>query len=321
MASLGTQNGLALSPVLRSLTAPRPPWEIDARSSRPDTSVSARSSTASATRPSDDKLASFGGHGTLEILKVTQVLEGHDIPCCLTGTSALIYYGADRTRNVRFSDLLPLGSHPLILQQDWEVCVSTEQLESASLLLQSDLYQTDYSRVDPSPVIQLRSLLHTFPRFKCQGLRLYFVLVPSEDAHVECHPSKFQRSLNGLPYPKLDVFIQSLLDTHDMVALCDVIDGCNVSEEWGNENLQLEGSNDLDWVRWKNRKITEANQGRASLSAVETAVYSRRKVWEETVRGKSSRLGFKHEHQIALFATRFRLHGSVDPWLRERTAA
>lgn len=145
--------------------------------------------------------------------------------------------------------------------------------------------------------------------------------MPSKDAHLECHPSNSQRSLNGLPYPKLDIFIQSLLDTHDLVALCDVVDGSNVSEEWGNEHLQLEGSNDLEWVRWKNKTIFEADQGNAFLSGVETAVYSRRKDWEETVRGKSSRLGFKHQHQIALFATRFRLHGSIDPWLRERMAA
>lgn len=47
-----------------------------------------------------DKQASCGGHGTLEILKVTQVLEAHGIPCCLVGTSALIYYGANRARGV-----------------------------------------------------------------------------------------------------------------------------------------------------------------------------------------------------------------------------
>jgi hypothetical protein len=46
------------------------------------------------------KLASCGGHGTLEILKVTQDLENNSIPCCLVGTSALIYYGANRIRGV-----------------------------------------------------------------------------------------------------------------------------------------------------------------------------------------------------------------------------
>lgn len=47
-----------------------------------------------------DKQASYGGHGTLEMLKVTQILEENGIPCCLVGTSALIYYGANRARGV-----------------------------------------------------------------------------------------------------------------------------------------------------------------------------------------------------------------------------
>jgi hypothetical protein len=106
MASLGTQDELSLPPVVRPLKAPKPPRNFYAPSSRTDTSFSARSSIASHPVPLSDKLASFGGHGTLEILKVTQVLEGHGIPCCLTGTSALIYYGADRGRNV-ISDLVP----------------------------------------------------------------------------------------------------------------------------------------------------------------------------------------------------------------------
>jgi len=40
------------------------------------------------------------GHGTLEILKVTQILEGAGISCCLVETSALIYYGANMVRCV-----------------------------------------------------------------------------------------------------------------------------------------------------------------------------------------------------------------------------
>jgi len=61
--------------------------------------------------PLTDKRASCGGHGTLEILKVTQVLEGNGIPCCLVGTSALIYYGANRTRCVSEVTLLRNGSN------------------------------------------------------------------------------------------------------------------------------------------------------------------------------------------------------------------
>jgi hypothetical protein len=48
----------------------------------------------------NDKLPSFGGHGTLEILEATQLLDGAGITCCLVGISALIYYGAGRGRRV-----------------------------------------------------------------------------------------------------------------------------------------------------------------------------------------------------------------------------
>ena len=36
------------------------------------------------------------GRGVKEILDVIGALEGHDIPCCVVGTKALVYYGAHR---------------------------------------------------------------------------------------------------------------------------------------------------------------------------------------------------------------------------------
>lgn len=53
-----------------------------------------------------NKQAPYSGDRTLEVLRVTQVLEGNGIPCCLVGTSALIYYGADRARDVSLVSLL-----------------------------------------------------------------------------------------------------------------------------------------------------------------------------------------------------------------------
>jgi hypothetical protein len=51
----------------------------------------------------NDELSSCGGHGTLEILEVTRLLNGAGITCCLVGISALIYYGAGRVRNISFN--------------------------------------------------------------------------------------------------------------------------------------------------------------------------------------------------------------------------
>lgn len=51
--------------------------------------------------------ASNGGHGTDDTLAITRTLEEHGIPCCLVGNSALVFYGADRLRDVGSSRALP----------------------------------------------------------------------------------------------------------------------------------------------------------------------------------------------------------------------
>src|SRR5690349_14470446 len=53
--------------------------------------------------PGDDldlESASCGGHGTLEMLEVSRLLEENGILCAFCGVSALIYYGACRVRDV-----------------------------------------------------------------------------------------------------------------------------------------------------------------------------------------------------------------------------
>lgn len=122
--------------------------------------------------------------------------------------------------------------------QDWKIRASAE-------LLQSEPHAEQYRLVKPWPHYHPLSLIHTYHQFKSRGIDHYFFLVPSIDVHIDCDPPNFTRSLRGLPYPKLDVFIQSCLDTYDMVQLCDVIHGTNVSEGWVEKNLDLEGTNDV----------------------------------------------------------------------------
>jgi hypothetical protein len=98
-------------------------------------------------------------------------------------------------------------------------------------------------------------LYHTFPLFKLKGFVLWIQLVPSSDAHITCQPASFERSYKGLPYARLDIFAQSLLDTHDLVDLNDLVDGMDLSLEWGNENLELDGTNDVAWAERKNEAI------------------------------------------------------------------
>lgn len=46
------------------------------------------------------ELASNKGYGTDDTLAVTRALEKNAIPCCLVGIAALVFYGADRLRDV-----------------------------------------------------------------------------------------------------------------------------------------------------------------------------------------------------------------------------
>ncbi|KAI9729157.1 MAG: hypothetical protein M1834_007064 [Cirrosporium novae-zelandiae] len=246
-----------------------------------------------------EKLASCDGHGTLDILKITRILEEAGIPCCLVGTSALRYFGVNRLR-------------------EWYICIPTAQLDIASSLLKSDPYANDYTPFEPLRVLRLYSLLHTYPRFKCNDISLWFQLIPSQDCHIDCKPSNFERSRMGLPYPKLDIYAQSLLDTYDLVSLHDLVDGMNLSEEWGNEHLDLSGTNDTTWAAQKNELIRAAvpSGDYSCLYELSTTAFSRKETWEVAVRGKEHRLGIKYPKK--LFLTRFRLHNDSDPRLSDR---
>jgi hypothetical protein len=192
--------------------------------------------------------------------------------------------------------------------------VPTEKLEGASALLDSaDAYET----YPPRP-IDLWSLLHTFPRFKVVGKALCLTLIPSEDAHIDCIPPNVERSQISLPYPTLEIFAQSLLDTNDMVALTDLIDGMDLTEQWGLEHLKLDAENDLAWIRQKNEKIRASVPLTPDSCLLELPTNTRnlKDTWIERVRTKERRTGA--EFAEGFWAMRFRARGSPDPRSTER---
>jgi len=194
------------------------------------------------------------------------------------------------------------------------VCVPTEQLEEASALLGSAATYETYTPRPPAP----RSLLHTFPRFKVVNKALCFTLIPSEDAHIECVSPNIERSHMGLPYPILEVFAQSLLDTNDMVALTDLIDGMNLTEQWGLEHLNLDAENDLAWVWRKNEKIRASVplDFTSCLLEISNKPINLKESWNDVVRTKERRIGA--ELAEGYWATRFRGVASPDPRSTER---
>jgi len=100
--------------------------------------------------------------------------------------------------------------------------VPTEQLQDAVRLSTSEERVMDYPAIAPREPRQPGSVALTYHRLSVLGWDCYFILVPSNDKSVSCEPALIQCSLNELPYPRLDVFVQSLLDTQYVISLCDV---------------------------------------------------------------------------------------------------
>ena len=195
---------------------------------------------------------------------------------------------------------------------DRYLCVRDRQHEEAVNLFraQSDVF----APARPSPMIDTHRLLHIFPRFKHIGTIDFWLILPASYAHVSCEPSAIEKSLGGLPYPNLKNYAESLLDSQNGVDLEDLIDGMDLSEQWGEENIDLDRDIPIDWARQRNMKQMEVN-GRI-VSELSEEPRARRFDWGRLVRNKLPRLGYKHIS--ATHATRWRRHGSKDPRRHQR---
>lgn len=108
-----------------------------------------------------------------------------------------------------------------------------------------------------------------------------------------------------------------MIDTRNGVDLSDLIDGMDLSEEWGEESLDLEGDCDLQWAQKRVEALRAAAptpEQRATF--LDPKPFPRREFWQEraSIGSKRRRLGWKYSPEI--YATRFRRHGSKDPRLR-----
>lgn len=169
-----------------------------------------------------------------------------------------------------------------------------------------------------------QSLYHTFPRYRLNrdGPLFDFYLVPSEDWRFECVPDNFEYSAQKrIPYPKLHLFAQALLERQNVNDLQDLVDGMDLTEEWGEENLRLDdlGEDYTQWVAEKNEKIREALPPDVKAEALElgTEVYELdeepdlRDTFLHLVRTKEGRIGLEISRE--LYATKYRAKGSADP--------
>ncbi|KAI1089610.1 hypothetical protein F5B19DRAFT_466452 [Rostrohypoxylon terebratum] len=244
------------------------------------------------------KAASYGGRGIVEVLEVIRILETASIPCCVAGGCALVYYGARMVPN------------------NWEICVPTDSFEKASAMFTvtplSETYEPR-SKIQP----QIGSLKHTYPHFALNGVNFSFFIVPAFEYFLRCEPSNFERSKHNIPFPKLDCYAQSLLDTQRYLDLTNLIDGMDLSEEWGEEHLDLDKPGELEYAKEKNEKIASslAEHPNSRPSRLRETPMDLRQKWQTIIRTKQKRIGL--EVPGHLYNTRFRTKGSPDPRLRE----
>lgn len=162
------------------------------------------------------------------------------------------------------------------------------------------------------------SLAHTYPRFTLKGINFFFILTPSFECNIACRPEDFERSPRGVPYPKLEVFAQSLIDTQQWADLADLVDGMDLCEIFGEWNLLFTVNEEVnpevvEYIREKNARITAAFEG-TGMSPVLARLSERPKPWElwmRILRNKTRRIN--EELPRERYLTRFRKVDSPDP--------
>jgi hypothetical protein len=147
-----------------------------------------------------------------------------------------------------------------------------------------------------------------------------FCLVTSTHARIPVDRITICRSPNGVPYAPLQDLVQSYLDMHDLVSLCDIVDGANLDYEWG-QNLDLIGTADVEWAQQRNAELM-GGEGKVVPSLIgsvfPTAQIEKSFLWSKTTEEKKQRLKqvmLPHD----LFQTRYMLKGSLpEPWKEQR---
>ncbi|KAK2756974.1 hypothetical protein FQN54_004942 [Arachnomyces sp. PD_36] len=230
-----------------------------------------------------------------QISTVVSILIDAGICCCFVLEYALIYYGAARVPN------------------DRALCIPDEHLKLAVELFtsRSDILEP----CGPLPLHTPNSLNHKYPRFKAIGRTDFWQLLPASYCHIACLPSNIEWSKGALPYPKLPEYVQSLIDTNDLGNLDDLVDGMDLSEEWGQTNLNLEGHTDTKWAK-DTIDAHRADGVEEMFIFIDPDPIPRRQIWQKCIRNKQRRMGWKYSPEI--YSSRFRRHGSKDPRTRYR---
>ena len=183
----------------------------------------------------------------------------------------------------------------------------TERLDDVVAILDRNL---EWEPCGPCAMTNVGEINRLFPRFKLNGMVCFLTILSSQNCHLPCTPETIEHGQTGLPFPKLDAYAQSLLDTNRCAALEDLIDGMNLSEEWGQRHLDLSGYTDTAWAKWMNGKLAQIRGSyRITWSEKPKNV---RDMWAKHVSAdrKKRGQGWKYNEK---YETRFWRRGQIDP--------
>lgn len=192
------------------------------------------------------------------------------------------------------------------------MCVPTDKVDAAAETVR--LHDDKYMRFRRSAMYRLGGLEHLYPRFKFVGVALFFVIISSQDCHLSCEPADLEFGQTGIPFPKLEVYARSLLETGNLADLEDLIDGMNLSIAWGETHLALNGTTDVEWAKWKIEILRKEGE---KLFLWDVAPRGLRDLWRKLASEDRKRRGQGFKYQEA-YETRFWRRGQRDPRTRKR---
>lgn len=187
-----------------------------------------------------------------------------------------------------------------------------------------------YRRVDPpSPsLLKYQALWHEHPHFRPATYTVerttFFIMPSSEELFERLDASVIERSANGIPYPKLEVFAQNLLNTQQWFNLTHLVDGMDLSLEWGQQHLRLgePSTAEVQYAKMKNGKyaksrehLPESDFPRGVKLMNDTTSLDRTEKWARIVRKKPGRIDPLRVQ--AGYITQHRSKNSGDPRLRQ----
>lgn len=149
----------------------------------------------------------------------------------------------------------------------------------------------------------------------------FFITPSSEEFLEELDESVVERSASGIPYPKLEVFVQNLLSTQQWFNLEHLVDGMDLSLEWGQRHLRLgePSAAEVEYAKRKNQKYAKSRE-RLPTSLLRSAKLisddpglDRTKRWTRIVSKKPERID--PYRVIIKYKTQHRPKDSGDPRL------